>query len=273
MVRPARPRAAVARHARPVRRLAERNHAPADAGGNRQAVLPAIPGRLAHNRRVGPSRRAAGPASLGRIGLLSPGAAASPGGPANRRRARRPLPHRSAVRPATAGHRPLHGGGHPLHRLRPAAADPGGQHRAGLQPACWPTTAKPRQRPARSCCGRRPRPCCPARDVGRFNQALMELGSEVCRSRAPGCDVCPAVGALPCPTPWAAKRDSSSQAAAAIRRGCRGGRARPPPRSRALDPMARRPPLGGAVGFSPLCRPRQDRQPRSIARWSRTCGV
>ena len=34
----------------------------------------------------------------------------------------------------------------------------------------------------------------PAHDVGRFNQALMELGSEVCRGRAPACDVCPAAG-------------------------------------------------------------------------------
>jgi len=32
----------------------------------------------------------------------------------------------------------------------------------------------------------------PARDVGRFNQALMELGSEVCRGRVPRCDDCPA---------------------------------------------------------------------------------
>jgi A/G-specific adenine glycosylase len=31
----------------------------------------------------------------------------------------------------------------------------------------------------------------PARDVGRFNQALMELGSEVCRSRGPRCEECP----------------------------------------------------------------------------------
>jgi A/G-specific adenine glycosylase len=31
----------------------------------------------------------------------------------------------------------------------------------------------------------------PARDVGRFNQALMELGSEVCRGRTPLCDECP----------------------------------------------------------------------------------
>ena len=34
----------------------------------------------------------------------------------------------------------------------------------------------------------------PARDVGRFNQALMELGSEVCRGRAPACEACPAAG-------------------------------------------------------------------------------
>ena len=33
-----------------------------------------------------------------------------------------------------------------------------------------------------------------SRDVGRFNQALMELGSQVCRGRAPNCDVCPAMG-------------------------------------------------------------------------------
>jgi len=31
----------------------------------------------------------------------------------------------------------------------------------------------------------------PRRDVGRFNQALMELGSEVCRGRSPRCDECP----------------------------------------------------------------------------------
>ncbi|MGO9107747.1 MAG: A/G-specific adenine glycosylase [Thermoguttaceae bacterium] len=34
----------------------------------------------------------------------------------------------------------------------------------------------------------------PSRDVGRFNQALMELGSEICRGRTPACDLCPAAG-------------------------------------------------------------------------------
>jgi A/G-specific adenine glycosylase len=32
----------------------------------------------------------------------------------------------------------------------------------------------------------------PRKDVGRFNQAMMELGSEVCRGRAPRCEACPA---------------------------------------------------------------------------------
>jgi A/G-specific adenine glycosylase len=31
----------------------------------------------------------------------------------------------------------------------------------------------------------------PRRDVGRFNQALMELGSEVCTARTPQCEACP----------------------------------------------------------------------------------
>jgi A/G-specific adenine glycosylase len=31
----------------------------------------------------------------------------------------------------------------------------------------------------------------PRRETGRFNQALMELGSEVCRNRSPRCDACP----------------------------------------------------------------------------------
>ena len=97
----------------------------------------------------------------------------------------------------------------------------------------------------------------PARDVGRFNQALMELGSEVCRGTFAGLRSLPGSGSLPCPTPRAAKRDPSSQATDAIRECFRGGRARPPSRSRAPDPMARRTPLGGAVGFSPLCPPRR----------------
>jgi A/G-specific adenine glycosylase len=38
----------------------------------------------------------------------------------------------------------------------------------------------------------------PRRDVGSFNQALMELGSLICKPRAPSCDECPV--AMLCPT-------------------------------------------------------------------------
>ncbi len=135
MVRLPRPPDAVARHARPVCRLAQRDHAPADPGGNRQAVLPALSSRLAYDRGLGPGRGTTGPKTLGRTRLLPPRTATPPGGPADRRRARRPLSHGSPVGRTAAGHRPLHGGRHPLHRLRSAAADPGGQYAAGLQPA------------------------------------------------------------------------------------------------------------------------------------------
>ena len=56
----------------------------------------------------------------------------------------------------------------------------------------------------------------PKRDVGLFNQALMELGSEVCRGRAPLCDECPAAS---CARLGGrdAERNPSSKAAAAIR--------------------------------------------------------
>lgn len=37
----------------------------------------------------------------------------------------------------------------------------------------------------------------PVRGAGTFNQALMELGSEVCTPRAPGCDICPLIALCP----------------------------------------------------------------------------
>ena len=45
----------------------------------------------------------------------------------------------------------------------------------------------------------------PRRNAGRFNQALMELGSEVCLPKSPKCDACP-VAAL-CPTRAAGLQD------------------------------------------------------------------
>ena len=90
----------------------------------------------------------------------------------------------------------------------------------------------------------------PRRGAGRFNQALMELGSEVCTARSPRCDVCPL--ALLCRAnqqgrqseipPPKTKRpvEPVREAAVLVRR--RG-------RVSALA-LARGPPLGRAVGLS-----------------------
>jgi A/G-specific adenine glycosylase len=70
----------------------------------------------------------------------------------------------------------------------------------------------------------------PSRDVGRFNQALMELGSEVCRARGPACEVCPAAGLchahlrglqneIPRPKPRRQFEDVSEAAVLVRRRG------------------------------------------------------
>jgi A/G-specific adenine glycosylase len=71
----------------------------------------------------------------------------------------------------------------------------------------------------------------PRRDAGRLNQALMELGSEVCTARAPPCETCPAAllcqanrqgrqGEIPRPKP---KRqiEPVREAAVLVRRGGR----------------------------------------------------
>jgi A/G-specific adenine glycosylase len=49
----------------------------------------------------------------------------------------------------------------------------------------------PRQGPARRRLWRAAEQLLPRRDVGEFNQALMELGALVCTVTAPGCDRCP----------------------------------------------------------------------------------
>jgi A/G-specific adenine glycosylase len=70
----------------------------------------------------------------------------------------------------------------------------------------------------------------PSRDVGCFNQALMELGSKVCRPRAPACELCPAAGLcraqlrglqneIPSPKPRPQFEDVSEAAVLVRRRG------------------------------------------------------
>ena len=94
----------------------------------------------------------------------------------------------------------------------------------------------------------------PARDCGTFNQALMELGSEVCTPRGPACGRCPvaqfcqarALGLVD-QIPLPAKRttyEDVSEIAVVVRRGrrvlvrqCQAGRA-----------------LGRSLGLSAICR-------------------
>jgi A/G-specific adenine glycosylase len=71
----------------------------------------------------------------------------------------------------------------------------------------------------------------PDRDAGTFNQAIMELGSEVCAARAPQCETCPAIllcranqqgRQLEIPPPKAKRPvEAVREAAVVVRRGAR----------------------------------------------------
>ncbi len=80
----------------------------------------------------------------------------------------------------TARHRPLHRRGHRLHRLRPAGAGAGRQRHPRAKPRSWtcPTMSRKRRRATPS--GTWPTHWCPASDRATINEALMELGQQVC---------------------------------------------------------------------------------------------
>ena len=92
----------------------------------------------------------------------------------------------------------------------------------------------------------------PAKRPGRLNQALMELGREVCKSRGPLCESCPVASLCRAcerglqdriPRPKAKPKIEEVREAAVIVR--RRGRV-------LLDQTRRRRPLGRPLGFSPL---------------------
>ena len=57
----------------------------------------------------------------------------------------------------------------------------------------------------------------PRRGSGRLNQALMELGSEVCTARSPRCEQCPVAPAVPREPAGTASGDSAAEGEAAHR--------------------------------------------------------
>ena len=89
----------------------------------------------------------------------------------------------------------------------------------------------------------------PQKNVARFNQALMELGSLVCTPADPKCDACPLVERLCGVRRRSAAQDPAAKSEAGIHRTPRSGRRHPPQRQSADARMRRRRTLGRPVGF------------------------
>ena len=208
---------------------------------------------------------------MGRAGLLPPRTAASPGGAADLQPARRPLSPPTRRAAPLAGHRPLHGRGHPLHRLRPAGSRSWRPTPAACSAACWPGRAIPPRRPGRSSLLGHGRGPLPRRGAGRFNQALMELGSEVCRPRVPRCEACPVASLCRAKAEGVQVADPAAEAASRRPNAVREAAVVVRRRGRVLlARAARRGPLGRAVGLSPLParRPGGETASASAASWS-----
>ena len=86
--------------------------------------------------------------------------------------------------------------GHPLHRLRPAAADPGGQHRPPVQPPAGLAGRSASAAGQRSSVGPWPKPSSAAR--GRPLQPGADgAGQRGVPARLPRCEVCPVASLCP----------------------------------------------------------------------------
>ena len=133
--------------------------------------------------------------------------------------------------------------------------------RSDCSAACWPIAASPIRRRASGSAGRWPRRSCRGEGPDNSIQALMELGSEVCRLRAPRCDACP-VAPLCRAFISRTGTDPSSEAKAGKHSGSRNGGGCSPRRAGALDAASRRRAMGRTLGFPSLC----DRRPQQLCR-------
>ncbi len=114
----------------------------------------------------------------------------------------------------------------------------------------------------------------PQKNVARFNQALMELGSLVCTPADPRCDECPLAGVCAAYAAGLQHKIPRPKAKQAIHRPARSGRRDPPQRPSADARVRRRRALGRAVGFpavrarsrGPALRPRRNRRAKSASK-------
>ena len=178
------PRPAVAEHARPVPDLAVRDHAAADAGGDGDAVLRALPRRVSRRRRARrgaarPRARALERASATtaarttctpRRGRSSSDTAA----PFRRMSTASPRCRASAARPRRRSPRSRSAGA-----PRSSTATSSACSRATAASRAFPARPRSRRR-----CGRCAEALLPRRDIEAYTQGLMDLGATVCTRTA-----------------------------------------------------------------------------------------
>ena len=190
VVRPPRPRPAVAPDARSVRASSSRGHAAADAGRSRAAEiqwLGSLPddggagGRASGGRRSGPGTPSATTCVRGGSTRLRARSVTKYGGE---------LPSDEATLLSFKGIGAYTARGHPQLRVRQARRDSRHERGARAVSSSW-RTAIPKPRDGSVTCGRSPETVLPMRHVFDFNQALMDFGATICARTETKCLVCP----------------------------------------------------------------------------------
>jgi hypothetical protein len=174
--------------ARPVRGPRVRGHAPADAGRPRRigvrTVPRPVPNRCGARARVA-SRRGA---RLGRARVQPPCRGSFGSRARDRPRSRRTCARRSRGTEAASGDRSVHGGCNCVVRLW--RDDRGGRHERATHRGARSTRTGAGRSPAGHHRRRGRALARPPSPSPEWNQALMDLGREVCRPK-PRCEACP----------------------------------------------------------------------------------
>ena len=191
------------------------------------------------------------PAPVGRPGLLPACGRLARGGPADRGQHGGVFPRDPDAVAGCRGSAAIRPG-----RFFPSPSMPGCRSSRPTQhacsAACW-VSAATRLRAGQDLLWATAAAVLPLRDVGRFNQALMELGSQVCTPRAPRCgSVRPPLLCRARQQGWSA--DPAPKAKPAVDKSRQGRPRCPPQRPRAGGPTTGGRALGRPLGLPALCR-------------------